>query len=80
MLLDEDGFERLHLTGRPDSGIVGVAGRSSSGEPARVDVFATDPEDDAGAYVGVELVDSGNSVAGFTTIEGRPPRSWTRYP
>jgi hypothetical protein len=77
VLLDEDGFERLHLTGRPDGGVLAIAGRSLSGEPTRVDVFAIDPEDDAGAYVGVELVDAGNTVAGFTAIEGRPPRTWT---
>lgn len=77
VLLDEDGFERLHLTGRPDGGVLGIAGRPLGGEPTRIDVFASDPEDHAGAYVGVELVDSGNSVAGFTVLEGRPPRTWT---
>ncbi len=77
VLLDEDGFERLHLTGQPDGGTLGIAGRSLSGEPTRVDVFATDPEDDAGAYIGVELVDAGNTIAGVTAIEGRPPRTWT---
>jgi hypothetical protein len=55
-----------------------TARRAVDGQPTRVDVFAIDAEDDAGPYVGVELVDRGDSVAGFTVIEGRPPQRWNR--
>lgn len=77
-LLDPDGFERVSLSARPDIGVVSVAGRSTEGERSRIDVFALDPEDGEGVYVGVELVDRGNSVGGHTLYEGREPHTWTR--
>jgi GAF domain-containing protein len=41
-------------------------------------VFALEPEDldGDGAYIGVELIDRGNSVGGATVYEGRAPRFW----
>jgi len=77
VLLDHDGFERLTLEGGPDQGTLRIAGRAEHTGPNRIDVFAVDPEDDQGVYVGVELVDAGTSVAGFTVIEGHRPRGWT---
>lgn len=76
-LLDAGGFERSVLSGGPDGGSLRLVARPLGEGPARIDVFAVDPEDDAGAYVGVELVDDGSSVAGLTVLESRPPRSWT---
>ncbi|HMJ76554.1 MAG TPA: hypothetical protein VK507_11310, partial [Iamia sp.] len=76
-LLTDDGFERLTLESDPEHGALRISGRSDGTGPTRVDVFAVDPEDDAGAYVGVELIDVGNSVAGFTVVESREPRTWT---
>lgn len=70
-LLDGDGFERIILDGRPDIGVLSVAGRSRSGHPMKVEVFALDPDDDEGTYIGVELVDQDNSTAGFSLYEGR---------
>lgn len=77
VLLDHDGFERLTLEGGPDQGTLRVTGRAEGTGPNRIDLFAVDPEDDEGVYVGVELVDAGTSVAGFTVIEGHRPRNWT---
>jgi hypothetical protein len=37
---------------------------------SRIDVFALDPEDDDGVYMGVELGDRGNSVGKYTVYEG----------
>jgi hypothetical protein len=76
-LLTVDGFERLTLESDPEHGAHHTSGRSDGTGPTRVDVFAVDPEDGAGAYVGVELIDAGNSVAGFTAVESRKPRTWT---
>jgi hypothetical protein len=77
VLVDPDGFERLGLEAAATHGAVCIAGRTKSDHPSRVDVFALDPEDDQGVYTGVELVDQGNSVAGFTVLESCPPRTWT---
>ncbi|HYI61779.1 MAG TPA: hypothetical protein VEW93_08245 [Acidimicrobiales bacterium] len=77
VLIDPNGFERLGFEAADAHGVVRIAGRTESDHPSQVDVFALDPEDDQGAYVGVELVDQGNSVAGFTVVESRPPRTWT---
>lgn len=79
-LLDSDGFERMTLDADPQHGALRIAGRSDGAGPSRVDVFAVDPEDEQGVYVGVELVDLGNSVAGFTAVESRPPRTWIAQP
>ncbi|HMJ75483.1 MAG TPA: hypothetical protein VK507_05895 [Iamia sp.] len=79
-LLAPDGFERLALEEGDGHGALHIAGRSERTDPTRVDVFAVDPEDEQGVYVGIELVDGGNSVAGFTTIESRAPRTWTARP
>lgn len=75
-LLDVDGFERITLVSDAEHGALRIAGRHRGTDPARIDVFALDPEDDQGTYVGLELVDAGASVAGFTTIESHPPRTW----
>ncbi|HEU5152055.1 MAG TPA: hypothetical protein VFU19_16290 [Iamia sp.] len=77
VLVDTDGFERVSLEADGTQGALRIAGRANGPGPNRVDVFAIDPEDDAGIYVGVELVDAGTSVAGFTAMEGRRPRTWT---
>ena len=71
-LLDRDGFERLTLESD--------RARCS---PYRWPVERSEPDPGRrlrrrsggrqGVYVGVELIDAGNSVAGFTTIEGQPP-------
>lgn len=76
-LLDADGFERVQLVGELDRGIVSVACRPGGTDLTRVDVFGLDADDTDAAYTGVELVDRGNSVAGFALYEGRPPRTWT---
>jgi hypothetical protein len=76
-LLDPDGFERSALAADLEGGALRIASRPLGDEVVRVDVFARDPEDGAGAYVGVELVDAGTSVSGLTVIETRPPRTWT---
>jgi hypothetical protein len=77
VLVDSEGFERVILEAGDAHGALRIAGRSNGPGPNRVDVFAVDPEDEAGVYVGTELVDAGTSVAGFTAMEGRRPRTWT---
>lgn len=79
VLVDADGFERVALEADGTQGALRIAGRASGLGSNRIDVFAIDPEDDAGAYVGTELVDAGTSVAGFTVMEGRRPRTWTLH-
>jgi hypothetical protein len=79
-LLDPDGFERAALEGDGSHGALRIAGRPDGVGPNRVDVFAIDPEDGQGVYVGAELVDAGNSVAGLTAVESRPPRIWIAQP
>ncbi len=76
-LLDADGFERVRIAGQLDRGVVTVACRPQHGEPTRVEVFALDPDSPDAAYTGVELIDRGDSVAGFVVYEGRPPRQWS---
>ncbi len=77
VVYDTWATERMTLEGDPTHGVLRIAGRSSGAGPTRIDVFAIDPEDDGGVYVGAELVDVGTSVAGFTLVESRPPRLWT---
>lgn len=76
-LVDPDGFERAVLSGASNGGSLRIAARSHGDGAARVDLFALDPEDDAGSYVGLELIDAGTSVAGFTVVESRSPRTWS---
>ncbi len=76
VLLDGDGFERVHIAGEPDRGIVSVACRPSGADTTQVDIFGLDPDETDSAYTGVELVDRGTSVAGFALYEGRAPRAW----
>lgn len=76
-LLDADGFERVGISGAPERGAVTITSRTGSDQPTRIEVFGLDPEDPDAAYVGVELIDRGTSVAGFVLYEGRPPRTWT---
>jgi hypothetical protein len=80
MLLDADGFERVSVSALPGIGAVSIAGRTEQEQRSHVDVFALDPEDGDGVYLGVELVDRGNSVGGHTVYEEREPRSWARMP
>lgn len=75
-LLGADGFERVRVTGKPNTGAVSVATRSPGDDLTQVEVFALDGDEDDSAYVGVELIDRGTSVAGFALYEGRPPRAW----
>lgn len=77
VLVDAEGFERVVLDADGTHAALRIAGRSTGPGPNRVDVFALDPEDDGGAYVGTELIDAGTSVAGFTAMEGHRPRTWT---
>lgn len=79
VLVNAEGFERVALDADGTQGALRIAGRSNGSGPNRVDVFAIDPEDGGGAYVGTELVDAGTSVAGFTAMEGRRPRTWTLH-
>ena len=80
VLLDADGFERIALTAKPETGTLTIATRPRSDDPTRIDVFALDADeedpDDVPA-VGVELIDTGNSIAGLTLYEGRRPTFWT---
>lgn len=76
-LVDVDGFERTALSADRSGGSLRISARPLGVDPARVDVFALDPEDDAGAYTGIELIEAGNSVAGFTVVESHAPRAWT---
>ncbi len=80
VLLDADGFERVSVSALPGIGALRVVGRTEHEQRSHVDVFALDPEDGDGVYLGVELVDRGNSVGGHTVYEGREPRTWTRRP
>jgi hypothetical protein len=77
VLVDAEGFERIVLDADGTQGALRIAGRANGPGPNRVDVFAIDPEDDGGVYVGTELVDAGTSAAGFTVMEGQRPRTWT---
>ncbi len=79
-LLDADGFGRIGISAAPERGAVSITSRGSGGQPTRVDVFALDPDEPDAAYVGVELIDRGTSVAGVALYEGRPPRTWTATP
>ncbi|HYI62262.1 MAG TPA: hypothetical protein VEW93_10720 [Acidimicrobiales bacterium] len=77
VLLDEDGFERIHLVSKPNIGLINIAGRPPGDEVTQVEMFALDAEDSDSIYIGVELVDRGNSIAGFAMHEGEPGRFWT---
>ncbi len=77
VLADRDGFERIALAAQPDIGNIVVSARGEGG-PTRVDLFALDAEDRHDDPVaGVELVDGGNSVGGFTVYAGRDASLWT---
>lgn len=73
----DDGNERATLSAKPGTGSLSIVGRSKASDPTHVEIFALDPGEDDGPYVGVELIDQGNSVAGFTLYEGHEPRTWT---
>jgi hypothetical protein len=76
VMADPDGFERIVLTAQPDIGTVVVSARG--GLPTRVDVFALDAEErDDVPMAGVELIDRGDSVGGFTVHAGREAALWT---
>ncbi len=75
--LDGDGFWRIHITASVERGAVSIATRAPNGEPTRVDVFGLDPDGPDAAYVGVEVIDRGTSVAGIALQEGRAPQVWT---
>ena len=79
-LLDADGFERITISGAPDRGAVTLTARpdpDSDAHPTRVELFALDPEPPDRAYVGLELIDTGTTVAGFALYESHPPHPWT---
>lgn len=76
-MLDRDGFERIALAVRPDTGAV-VVSALTQGQPTRVDVFALDAEgSDDVPTVGLELIDAGNSTGGVTVRAGSRARVWT---
>ncbi|HEX7134792.1 MAG TPA: hypothetical protein VF228_19620 [Iamia sp.] len=76
VMADPDGFERIVLTAQPDIGTVVVSARGEL--PTRVDVFALDAEDrDDVPMAGLELIDHGDSVGGFTVHAGREAGLWT---
>lgn len=77
VLLDSDGFERVHLVAGDAVGSVTVAAHQRSDDVlTQVQVAALDSDEAEGAYVGVELVDGGNSAGGFTLYSGASPRVW----
>ena len=72
---DAAGVERVRLVATGDRGAVSLRARVDGPEPVGVDVFALDAEDvDDRAYVGIELIDAGDTVAALGVSEGRRPR------
>jgi len=72
---DAAGVERIHLVATGDRGAVSLRAHSDGSEPVGVDVVALDAEDDDDrAYVGIELIDAGDTVAAFGVSAGRHPR------
>jgi hypothetical protein len=78
-VVDAEGFERIRLRAEDDHGSVSVSSRSEPGERTRAEMFALDGDGVDGAYVGVELIDRGNSITGYALYEGAKPRLWTDY-
>ncbi|HYI62327.1 MAG TPA: hypothetical protein VEW93_11055 [Acidimicrobiales bacterium] len=76
-LLGADGFPQIRIAGVPGRGTVTLSSPSADGGTTQVEVFALDGDETDPPYVGVELIDQGDSVAGFVLYEGRPPRTWT---
>ena len=82
-LLDADGHARIRLISTGDDGHVVLRARTGDGEPTQVDLFAldADPEEaDDHPYVGVELIDRGDSVAGFSHHRTCRPQPWWLAP
>lgn len=80
VVVDADGYERVRLRAETTYASVSVNSRSDSGERTCTEVFALDPDGADGAYVGVELIDRGNSMTGYALYEGARPRLWTEHP
>ena len=78
-VVDAEGFERVRLRAEDDYGSVSVSSRSEPGERTCVEVFALDADGADSAYVGVELIDRGNSMTGYALYEGAKPRLWTEH-
>lgn len=76
-LFDGDGFRRIRIAASAERGAVTIAAQAPDGEPTRVEVFGLDRDGTDGAYVGVEVIDRGTSVAGIALQEGRAPQVWT---
>jgi len=79
-VLDGAGRERVRIGAEGDAAHVTVHPATAGAEPTYVDLFAldADPEDaDDRPYVGLELVDRGDSVAGLSVYETHPPRLWS---
>jgi hypothetical protein len=80
VVVEEDGFERIVLSADGSHGEVVVAARPSQDRLTRTELFALDSDDTEGPFVGIELVDRGNSVAGLSVLEGHRPRLWDDTP
>lgn len=80
VVVEEDGFERIVLGADDSHGEVVVAARPSRDQSTRTELFALDSDDAEGPFVGVELVDRGNSVAGLSVLEGYRPQLWDDTP
>ncbi len=80
VVIEDDGFERIVLSADASHGEVVVAARPSEDRSTKAVLFALDSEDAEGPFVGMELVDRGNSVAGLSLLEGHRPRLWDDTP
>ena len=80
VVIEDDGFERIVLSADESHGEIVVAARPSEDRSTKAVLFALDSEDAEGPFVGMELVDRGNSVAGLSLLEGHRPRLWDDTP
>lgn len=76
VVVEDDGRERIVLIAGGDHGTCTVAVLDSSDEPTQVELFALDADDMGPAYIGLELVQQGNGVAGFAVAEGGRANLW----
>jgi hypothetical protein len=76
VVVADDGHERIVLTASDGYGQVTAFAVSPQRDRTCVELFVTDPMNGDGAEVGVELVDSGTTVASLSMFEGRRARLW----
>jgi len=81
---DPDGHARATLAASGPEGHLRIRARAVSepdDEPTLVDLFALDAEDaEDHPYVGLELIDRGDSVAGFSHYRSPRPHPWWSHP